>query len=255
VVEKKSLLRSPGTPREPAFLELFFDLVYVFALTQLTDQLTEHLNPTGALDALVLLLALWWIWVLTAWLCDQFSPHHPAIQVQVVFVMIAVLVMAIVIRSIDRYSLLFAITYLAINFVRIVFVVFGARGTDLPNRSKRAAFWFSLSAPLWIAGGLTSGWATDALWLLALAIDYISAALRWPTPKLGAAPGWELAIEATHLAERYRQLFTVVHLPPTISSAAATLVLAGRRVRHSPRSSAPTRTTVTSYLEVIGGAN
>jgi low temperature requirement protein LtrA len=90
-----------------------------------------------------------------------------------------------------------------------VFVVVGARGTELPNRSKRGAFWFSLSAPLWIAGGLTSGWARDVLWLFALAIDYISAALRWPTPKLGRASGGALAIVATHLAERYRQLFIV----------------------------------------------
>jgi low temperature requirement protein LtrA len=209
VAEKKSLLRSPDMPMEPAFLELFFDVIYVFALTQLTERLTGHLNFRGAVDALVLLLALWWVWVLTAWLSDRFSPQRTVVQVQVLFVMFAVFLMAIVVRSIDQYSLLFAITYLAITFVRVVFVLFAARGTDLPNRSKRVTFWFALSAPAWITGGVTHGWARDLLWLLALAMDYGSAALRWPTPGLGRAPGWELEIAPRHLAERYRQLFIV----------------------------------------------
>ena len=237
MAERKSLLRSPDTPLEPAFLELFFDLVYVFALTELTSRLTEHLNLKGAIDTLVLLLAVWWVWVLTAWLCDRFNPHRPIVQAQVIFVMYAVLLMAIAIRSIDRYGLLFAITYLAITFVRFVFIVLGAQGTDLPNRSKRAIFWFAVSAPAWIAGGLTAGWTRDLLWLLALAIDYGSAALKWPTPGLGRAPGWELAIEATHLAERYRQLF-IVALGEIILSMGLTFAGTG------PTTFAPGRTTV-----------
>jgi len=243
VAEKKSLLRSPDTPLQPAFLELFFDLVYVFALTELTGRLTENLNLKGATDTLVLLLAVWWVWVLTAWLCDRFNPHLPVVQAHVFFVMYAVLLMAIVIRSIDRYGLLFAITYLAITFVRFAFILLGAQGTDFPNRSKRAIFWFAVSAPAWIAGGLMAGWARDLLWLLALAIDYGSGALRWPTPGLGRAPAWELAIEATHLAERYRQLFMVA-LGEIITTIGVTFAST------EPPAFTPARTTVLALSSI-----
>ncbi|MFI7606314.1 low temperature requirement protein A [Micromonospora sp. NPDC049366] len=206
----RRLLRRPEDPKQPAFLELFFDLVYVFALTQLTHLLIDNLDWEGAFEAFVLFLALWWIWVLTAWMTDQFDPQHPVVQWYVIVVMIAVLVLAVLVPSGFRGNgLLFAGLYLGIHLARVLFVLFTARGTLLPRRSLRAGFWFTLSALLWIPGALTDGWSRGILWLLALLVDYLSAALRWPTPFLGRAPGWELAITETHLAERYRQVIIV----------------------------------------------
>ena len=70
------LLRRPEEPRA-TFLELFFDLVFVFALFQLSQGLLEHLSWSGAFQTLVLLLAVWWVWVQTAWLTDRFDPQQP----------------------------------------------------------------------------------------------------------------------------------------------------------------------------------
>ncbi|MFC3505311.1 low temperature requirement protein A [Micromonospora krabiensis] len=204
------LLRRPDDPDRPAFLELFFDLVYVFALTQLTHLLIKKLNWQGAFEAAVLLLALWWIWVLTAWLTDQFDPQHPAVQWHVVVVMLGILLMAILVpEAFGEHGLYFAVLYVAINFGRGVFIRLAARGTDLTRRVLRTAFWFTLSTLLWIPGALVEGWARAVLWLLALSVDYVSAALRWPTPRLGRAPLWELDISEAHLAERYRQVFII----------------------------------------------
>ncbi|MFI6758879.1 low temperature requirement protein A [Micromonospora sp. NPDC050417] len=210
MITRVNLVRSPGTPMQPAFLELFYDLVYVFALTQITELLVDDLSWRGALRAFVLLLALWWIWVLTAWLTDQFDPQHPLLQLYVMIVMLGVLLMAIVLpQAFTRYGLLFALTYVTIHLTRLVFLLLVGWGTQLAQRSLRAAFWFSGSALLWIPGAFLEGWVRAVLWLAALTIDYVSAALRWPAPGLGGAPGWELTIQESHLAERYRQVLVI----------------------------------------------
>ncbi|MDG4782475.1 low temperature requirement protein A [Micromonospora sp. WMMD961] len=206
----RPLLRRREDSKQPAFLELFFDLVYVLTLTQLTHLLIDHLGWAGAFEAFVLLLALWWVWVLTAWMTDQFDPQHPVVQGYVILVMMAILVMAILVpRGLSGHSTAFAGFYVAINLGRCLFVLLGARGTLLPQRALRAGFWLAVSLIFWIASAFTEGWRRGVLWLMALAVDYLSAALRWPTPKLGRAPGWELAIAETHLAERYRQVIIV----------------------------------------------
>ncbi|MFK3980018.1 low temperature requirement protein A [Micromonospora sp. NPDC050397] len=204
------LVRGPGSPMQPAFLELFYDLVYVFALTQITHLLVQDLSWRAALRAFVLLLALWWIWVLTAWLTDQFDPQHPLLQLYVILVMLGVLLMAIVLpQAFARYGLLFAVAYVAIHLTRHVFIMIAEWGTQLAQRSLRAAFWFTGSALLWIPGAFAEGWLRVVLWLAALTVDYVSAALRWPAPGLGEAPGWELTIQESHLAERYRQVLVI----------------------------------------------
>ena len=60
------------------FVELFFDLVFVFAVTQLSHGLLEHLTPLGALQAAILLLAVWWAWIYTAWITNWLDPDKPA---------------------------------------------------------------------------------------------------------------------------------------------------------------------------------
>ncbi|WP_410817240.1 low temperature requirement protein A [Micromonospora sp. 050-3] len=205
------LLRARTAPKQPAFIELFFDLVYVFALTQLTHLLINDLTLKGGFEALVLLLALWWIWVLTAWMTDEFDPQHPSVQWYVILVMFGIFLMAIQVpEGFHGNGLFFAATFAAINFGRFFFVVRAARRTAVLNHVLRARFWSIISTLGWIPGAFVDGWARGALWLLALAVDYVSAALRWPTPwRLGRALGPALEITATHVAERYRQVFII----------------------------------------------
>ena len=80
-------------------LELFFDLVYVFAVTQLSHRLLDHLTVRGALETLMLLLVVWGAWVYTTWFTNWFHPNRLAVRLVLVAVMLASLVMSVAIAA------------------------------------------------------------------------------------------------------------------------------------------------------------
>jgi low temperature requirement protein LtrA len=204
------LRRQPGDPQRATFLELFFDLVFVLALTQLSRGLIEHLNWSGALQTLVLLLAFWGIWVHTAGFTDQFGPQRPPIQLVVTASMLGALVMADVApEAFGGRGLVFAGAYLAIQLGRSVFIVLLRPGREARRLYARELVWFGVSAVPWIAGAVTQGSARTALWTLAVVVDSTAIALRFPTPGLGRASTSEFAIYGGHFAERYRQFFII----------------------------------------------
>ncbi|MFG3599914.1 low temperature requirement protein A [Micromonospora chersina] len=204
------LLRRPGDPQRATFLELFFDLVFVLALAQLSRGLTEDLAWSGAFRALVLLGAMWWVWASTAWLTDRTDPHRPAIQALVIATMIGSLVMAAAVpEAFGDTGLIFAGAYVAVQFVRGLVLVVVLRGYELRRHVVRGLFWYGLSALPWIAGALVHGTARGALWALAVLLDHTAGRFGFPTPGAGRTPGQDLVISGEHLSERYRQLFIV----------------------------------------------
>ncbi|MFR9775571.1 low temperature requirement protein A [Micromonospora sp. MS34] len=204
------LLRKPGEAQQATFLELFFDLVFVLALNQLSLALVEHLTWGGAAQALLLLLALWWVWTNTAWTTDLYDPQQPAVQLLVIATMLGTFLMAVALPdAFGRTSLVFAGLYVAMHVGRHLFFVLALRGHPLQQRTARLLFWFGLSAAPWIAGAFAPGAARAALWAVAVSIDYLAGAIRYPTPRLGRAPAREWPIVAEHLAERYRLMFII----------------------------------------------
>ncbi|GAA5186342.1 low temperature requirement protein A [Rugosimonospora acidiphila] len=189
---------------------MFFDLVFVLALSQLSRGLSQDLSWSGALQALVLLLALCWVWVHTAGLTDIFDPQRPQVQLVVTASMLGALVMAAVApQAFGTRGLVFAGTYLVIQSGRGLFIVLVLRGQDQRRLYLRVLFWTGVSALPWIAGAVAQDSARRILWTLAVAADYASSTLRWPTPGLGRAPASEFVIASGHLAERYRQFFII----------------------------------------------
>jgi len=92
------LLRArDGGEQQVTPLELFFDLVLLFAVTQLSHRLLDDLTVGGALETLFLLLAVWWAWVYTAWVTNWFDPDQLAVRVLLVAVMLASLIMSVAI--------------------------------------------------------------------------------------------------------------------------------------------------------------
>ena len=75
-------------------LELFFDLVFVFAVTQLSHLLLEHLTPRGAAQTLLLLVAIWWSWIYTAWLTNWFDPDRRPVRALLLGMMLVSLLMS-----------------------------------------------------------------------------------------------------------------------------------------------------------------
>ncbi|TDC39766.1 low temperature requirement protein A [Micromonospora sp. 15K316] len=204
------LVRKAGDPQRATFLELFFDLVFVLALTQLSRGLTEDLGWSGAFRTLVLLGAMWWIWSSTAWLTDRTDPQRPLIQTLVIATMVGGLVMAAAVpEAYGDTGLIFAGAYVAIQLGRGLVLIVFLRGHELQRIGVRGLFWYGLSALPWIAGALVDGTVRGALWALAVVLDHTAGKIGFPTPGAGRTPSQDLVISGEHLAERYQQFFII----------------------------------------------
>ena len=205
-----NLVRRPEDPQRATFLELFFDVVFVLALAQLSHVLSQHLTWTGAFQTLVLLLALGWAWTNTAGLTDRADPRRPLIQLIVVTTMLGCLLLAAAVPgAFGKRGLVFAGAYVAINIGRSVFLVLALHGHQVRRFFARQLVWFGVSAVPWIAGAAAHDSTRAALWTLALIVDYAGAILRWPSPGLGRASAAEFGIAGEHTAERYQQVFII----------------------------------------------
>lgn len=204
------LMRKPGDPQRATFLELFFDLVFVVAIAQLARGLLQDLSWGGAFRALVLLVAVWWIWSSTAWVTDRMDPKRPGIQVLVITTLVGGLVVAAGLpEAFGDTGMVFAGAYVGIQISRGLILLFLLRGQEMQRTIVRGLFWYSLSALPWIAGALVSGAGRLALWTLAVLLDHTAGNIGFPTPTLGRTPKRVLMISSEHLAERYRQFFII----------------------------------------------
>ncbi|HEX6711393.1 MAG TPA: low temperature requirement protein A [Rubrobacter sp.] len=199
-------------------LELFFDLVYVFAVTRLSHLLLDHLSIRGVLETLFLLLAVWWAWVYTAWFTNWFDPDRLPVRLVLVAVMLASLLMSVAIpEAFGERGLMFALAFVAIQVGRTAFAVLALYRASHPLSRTfwRILAWLVAAGVLWVAGGLLEGGTRYVLWLLALAVDYAGPAMRYRTPGLGSSRTEEWNIEGTHFAERC-QLFIIIALGESI---------------------------------------
>lgn len=214
--------RDPG---RPAFLELFFDLVYVFALISLVKTLAVDLTWTGVGETVVLLLAFILVWSLTTWAADTLDLARPAVQVQFIGVAAASLLLAA--AAPDAYGergLLFAVTYLAIHLGSSSYYLLIRPTAAEPRRSGRILFWYTIAAVGWIGGGLTAGPTRLVLWVAAVGVEYVAASLGWPVPGLGRSTPQEWRLVGGRVAERYRQ-FVIVALGASIFVTGTTFSL------------------------------
>jgi low temperature requirement protein LtrA len=215
--------RGEGVEQRASTLELFFDLVYVFAVTQIALLLHANLTFRGAGQALLLLLVVWWAWVYTTWMTNWFDPDSALVRTVLIGVMLASLLMAIALpRAFGDGALLFACSYAALQVVRNAFVVSATRpGTGLHGAFARILVWSVAVGGLWIAGALASGAARIALWVAAVAIDYAGPAAGYWLPRWGRSAARDWQIESGHFAERF-QLFILIALGESIVVTGAT---------------------------------
>jgi low temperature requirement protein LtrA len=217
------LLRRPGGPFRATFLELFFDLAYIFAFTQLSNYLDANLTWGGAGRTLVLLMPLWWVWTSTSWITDAFDPNRLAVQIHVILVMVGILVMAVSVpRAYGSARPVFAGAYVTTQVGAAVYYGIVSRRGRHRRPSRRALFWNSISAMPWLAGVFFSGTVGEAVWAFAAAVDYAAPRLRWPTPGLGRMKGEEFRPAGEHVSERYRQFF-IIALGETILTSGLAL--------------------------------
>src|SRR5680860_553325 len=163
--------RTDGGQGRATTLELFYDLVFVFAITQVTHLLLEHLDWAGAGQASLVLLVVWWSWNYTTWVTNELDPESIVTRLLLIGLMLATLLMAIAIPdAFEDKALLFAGSYVAIQIGRHTFLTFAAARprTIERERAGRILTWFVLAGVFWISGALVDGSARVALWVVAL---------------------------------------------------------------------------------------
>jgi low temperature requirement protein LtrA len=195
-----------------AFLELFFDVVFVLAFFRLSQELLEHLSWRGALQTLVLLLAVLMVWFFAALYTDTFNLQHPLIQLAIILIMFSALVMAAATpAAFGRHGPAFAGAYVTVRVGANVVAVLVLRGHEGQRNALRILFWAGMSAVPWLAGAFVYGSAREALWIAGAAVDYAGVVLGFPTPRLGRAGERriEVVISEEHVADRYQQFFII----------------------------------------------
>lgn len=209
-----ALLRKPGQPQRPSLLELFFDLVFVFALNRVSQRLVEELTEPRVVlveagETLLLLLAFMVLWFVTAWVTDLYDPQRPQLQLLVYTAMLGALVMAVAVpQAFGDRSMAFAGAYVAVHIIRGLIIVPMLRGHEAQRRAAGVFFWFTLSAIPWIAGAIATDLARGLLWTLAIAIDGAALLLLYPAPWIRPTQQhWPVLAE--YLSERYRQFFII----------------------------------------------
>jgi low temperature requirement protein LtrA len=215
-----AFLRARGTADEGkvAFAELFFDLIFVLTIIQLSHSLAAHYSLLGLAEAAILMLAVWWVWIYTTWATNWLDPDKAPVRVLLFVLMFLGLMLSIAIPSaFGAAGWLFAVTYVAMQVGRSAFAAYVMR-RDWPENSRnftRITAWTVFSAVFWLAGGLAEAEMRLVLWLVALAIEYVSPALGFAVPWLGRSSVSDWQVSGEHMAERCA-LFVIICLGETI---------------------------------------
>ncbi|MBX0301614.1 low temperature requirement protein A [Cryobacterium sp. 1639] len=196
------------------YVELFFDLIFVFALTQLSRYLYENQSWEGALESAMLVLALWWVWVYTTWVTNWLDPAKLPVRGVVLGLALVGFVGSVSIyESFGDRGLVFALAYTVLQLGRTVFMLLAVARHDAELRRTfvRILAWLALASVFWIVGALLPLQYRLPLWLIALAIEYLSAGVGFRVPGLGASgiDHWDLS--GPHIAER-SALFVLIAL-------------------------------------------
>jgi len=216
VVPDIRFTRQAGREQRATYFELFFDLVYVFAVTQLSHHLLgAGLSWSAAAETALMLVAIYWAWNYTTWMANWFDPETTAVRLILVVVMLASLLMSVAIpEGFGDRALLFAASYVALQIARNAFVVVVTPPGPFNQNFRQILAWSVLTAPLWIAGGLVDE-ARWPLWVAALGIDLAAPLVRFWLPGWGSTPLGQWQIDSSHFSERF-QLFVIIALGESI---------------------------------------
>jgi low temperature requirement protein LtrA len=226
-------------------VELFFDLVFVFAATQLTHLLLTRMSPGGAGETLLLLMAVWSAWSFTTWTTSWFDSRTLPVRLLLIGLMLGSLFMSTaIVEAYGEHGLAFATAYVAIQVGRNALTFFAiGRGHPLTANFLRVLIWSVGLGILWIAGAVMEGDRRVALWALAVAIDYVVTWFGFPVPGLGHSRTAEWSIAGEHLAER-NELFIILALGESI-------LLIGAAYAELPRSVASMAAVIVAFTSAV----
>ncbi|WP_132956338.1 low temperature requirement protein A [Rhizobium sp. BK251] len=243
---RRHWLRERGSSAESkvSFLELFFDLVFVFSVSQLAHTLAAHFTFLGAIEAALLVFAIWWVWIFTAWVTNWLDPEKMPVRFMLLVLMLAALIMSASIpEAYAEKGLIFAGAYVFMQVGRSLFTLFALKKANQSSHLTfvRISCWLIVSGVFWIAGGLAEHETRILLWAIAVAIEYAGPAAGFWVPSIGRSSAADWDISGAHLAER-SALFIIICLGETI-------IVSGRTFAELPVSSL---TSVVFAISFIG---
>ena len=199
----RQLMRQDQEQATVTSLELFFDLVFVFALTQVTAFMADELSWQGILRGALVLMLLWWAWTAYAWLANIASTEERSIQLAILAGMAAMFVLALCIpEAFDdlpgglQGPVVLAVCYLIFRAMHLVmYMILSREDAEFRKQVLRFAFSVAVSTALLLLASQFEGWQQTGLWTLALLADYVGTAL-------GGFRGWRLPSPG-HFSERH----------------------------------------------------
>jgi low temperature requirement protein LtrA len=212
VIGARGVLRSGRDDTRPQVgsIELFFDLVYVFAIIQLSHLLLRDVSWGGAAETAVLFLAVWWGWNYTAWAMNWLDPEHTLVRALLVVLMLAALVMAIAIpEAFGDRVVMFAGAYVFFQLLRSAFMVFAFRGQAMGRNYAQLLTWSAAAGSLWLVGAFGPEDSRLTIWALALLVDFAAPMVGFWLPMVGATKMSDWPLAESHLAERNRLVFII----------------------------------------------
>ena len=204
--------RAPDAERGVSPLELFFDLVYVFAIGQLSHHLVEHVDLRTGAETAILALAIYYAWYMTAWGANWLDPDRLPVRILLVGLMFASLLMSVAIGdAFDGRAWLFVTGYLLLQVGRATFLIWALRGRAQGEHFVNNLVWEVLAGVFWVAGAIADSDARLVLWGLAVLVTYGGAFSQHWLPGRGRRVDLgHTEIAGQHLVERFRLFFIIV---------------------------------------------
>jgi low temperature requirement protein LtrA len=228
------MTESSRNNREPEYevtlLELFFDLAFVFGISQFSQYLLKHLSWRGAAETLVMLMAVLAVWSYTSWAATMIQGHNSRIWWMLLAVTFFGLFMnAAIPRAFTTFGWEFVVPLLLIQLGSTVWTIANALDAMNRNHYVRVLLWFLVTTPFWILGAAMNPDGRLLWWIVACGVELIGTWLAHPIPgrRLHSE---NVAFDADHMLERCR-LFLIIALGETvlttgtaISHASVTLI-------------------------------
>ena len=212
-----------GTDGRVGFVELFFDLVFVFAITQISHNLLYNYNTRGLIETAIMFQAIWMVWIYTTWVLNLLDPNAVAVRLLLFAMMLGgVFVSMAVPQAFGERGWVFALAYVGMQVGRTLFFLVLMRANAATRLAyARILIWFGVSGMFWIAGGFASVENRTWLWLIAMAIEFASALVGFFVPRLGRTISTDWNVLGGHMAERCG-LFVIICLGESLLVSGAT---------------------------------
>ncbi|MEW1697208.1 MULTISPECIES: low temperature requirement protein A [unclassified Streptomyces] len=212
--------------REVSPLELFYDLVFVFAVSQLSHHLLEHLTARGAAETAVLLAAVFGTWTFTSYEATLLDVDRVVTRWMIVVVMgLGLFMNAEIPNAFGDHAPAFVVPLLLIQFLAVAVTAAVARTEAQREHFRRTLVWVSCSAPLWVVGAAVGPGPRLWWWAAAALVDVTGTWLAHPLPGR-TLRSREFVFDAGHMLERLRLLFIIL--------LGETVLTAGRAMTDAP---------------------